>query len=463
MRDEVEQSPTGHASPVTGPPPRGDAPEPDGLPPGRRGAAAASIAAAISTTVLDAAMVNIALPSAARDLGLTPAEAVWVVNAFQITVVGLLIPLASLGEIIGFRRLWASGLALFLLGAVACALAPSLPWLLLARVAQGVGAAAVMALMAALVRHTYPSAMLGRAIGTNAMVVALCSALGPSLGAAVLAVASWPMVFLAHLPLGLAALFWGRRVLPDVPPRRRPFDLGSAALNVGSFGALFLGLDLLLHAPLAAAVALLAALLCFVALLRREMGKPVPLLPLDLLRIPELRFALGASVCMFAANMLTLIALPFHLAQAGYGPVETGAAMTPYPLAIGLLAPVAGRWADRWPTAPPCMAGGATLALALVALALLPPAGLVAVGAALAVAGIGFGFFQAPNNRTMLAAAPRARIGGAGGMQATARVLGQSLGATLAAAAFTLAGPAMAFGCGAALAALAALLSAMRR
>ena len=385
------------------------------------------------------------------------------VNAFQITVVGLLIPLASLGEIVGFRRLWAWGLALFLCGAVACAAAPTFGWLLAARVAQGVGGAAVMALMAALVRHTYPSAMLGRAIGTNAMVVALCSAMGPSIGAAVLAVAPWPMVFLAHLPFGLAALLWGRRVLPDVPPRRRPFDLAAAALNVGAFGALFLGLDLLLHAPVAAGVALLAALICLIALLRREMGKPVPLLPLDLLRIPELRFALGASVCMFAANMLTLIALPFHLAQAGFGPVQTGAAMTPYPLAIGLLAPVAGRWAARWPTAPPCMAGGALLALALVALAILPPQGLAGVGAALACAGIGFGFFQAPNNRTMLAAAPRARAGGAGGMQATARVLGQSLGATLAAACFTLAGPWMAFVCGAVLAAAAGLLSALRR
>ncbi|HZH47947.1 MAG TPA: MFS transporter [Roseococcus sp.] len=462
MRDEAGRP----ADRVTAAPPGTDPALPteaDGLPPGRRGASAACIAAAISTTVLDAAMVNIALPSAARDLGLSPAEAVWVVNAFQITVVGLLIPLASLGEIVGFRRLWAWGLGLFLCGAVACAAAPTFGTLLAARVAQGVGGAAVMALMAALVRHTYPSAMLGRAIGTNALVVALCSAAGPSLGAAVLAVASWPMVFLAHLPFGLAALLWGRRVLPDVPPRRRPFDLASAGLNVGAFGALFLGLDLLLHAPLAAGAALLLALACMVALLRREMGKPVPLLPLDLLRIRELRFALGASVCMFAANMLTLIALPFHLAQAGFGPVQTGLAMTPYPLAIGLLAPLAGRWADRAPTSLPCMVGGGLLGVALVALMLVSARELWMVGAALALAGIGFGCFQAPNNRTMLAAAPRARAGGAGGMQATARVLGQSLGATLAAACFTLTGPWMAFLCGACLAVLAGALSGLRR
>jgi DHA2 family multidrug resistance protein-like MFS transporter len=109
------------------------------------------------------------------------------------------------------------------------------------------------------------------------------------------------------------------------------------------------------------------------------------------------------------------------------------------------------------------MIGGGLLALALVTLALLPASGLWWIGAALALAGLGFGCFQAPNNRTMLAAAPRARAGSAGGMQATGRVLGQSMGAATAAACFTLSGPWAAFLCGAALAAAAGVLSALRR
>jgi MFS family permease len=136
-------------------------PEADGLPEPRRTRAAACIAAGISLTVLDAAMVNIALPSAARDLGLTPADAVWVVNAYQITVVGTLIPFAALGEIAGFKRVWNAGLALFLLAALCSAMAPNFEALLAARVAQGLGGAAVMSLMSGLVRHTYPSTQLG--------------------------------------------------------------------------------------------------------------------------------------------------------------------------------------------------------------------------------------------------------------------------------------------------------------
>ncbi|MCW8087934.1 MFS transporter [Sabulicella glaciei] len=436
----------------------------DGLPQGRRAASAAAIAAAISVTVLDAAMVNIALPFAAADLHLTPAEAVWLVNAYQITVVGLLIPASALGEILGFRRVWAWGLALFTLGAVACAFAPGFAPLLAARVAQGAGSAAVMALTAALVRHTYPQSQLGRAIGVNAMTVAACSAVGPSLGAAVLSVAPWPAVFVAHVPIGLLALLAGTRLLPRPEPESRPFDGVAAALNAGAFGAMFLGLDLLLHVPVAGVAALAVAVLCFRALLRRELGKPVPMLPLDLLRIREVRLAVLASSCIFAAHMVTVVALPFHLSAAGLPAWQIGLALTPYPIVLGVMAPFAGRWADQGhSSALSCLLGGVVLAVALLALALLRPTAPLAVGAILAVAGLGFGFFQAPNNRTMLAAAPRARAGGAGGMQATARVLGQSFGAVLAAMAFTLAGPPMAFVAGAVLAAGAGLFSALRR
>ncbi len=435
--------------------------EADGLPEPRRTRAAACIAAGISLTVLDAAMVNIALPSAARDLGLTPADSVWVVNAYQITVVGTLIPFAALGEIAGFKRVWNAGLALFLLAALCSALAPNFEALLAARIAQGLGGAAVMSLMSGLVRHTYPIAQLGRAIGFNAMVVALCSATGPSLGAAVLALANWPAVFLVHLPVGLAALVFGARVLPDVPRQPRAFDIGAAAMNAAAFGLVFLGLDLVLHWPVLGVVALALGLLVGTLLIRREMARSVPLLPLDLLRIRTVRLAIGASICMFAAHMVTVISMPFHLSAAGYTPVQIGLLITPYPIAVGLLAPIAGRFADRTTSALPVAAGGGVLAVALLVLGSIPAS--LWVCAALLLAGVGFGCFQAPNNRAILSSAPRHRAGSAGGMQATARVLGQSLGATTAAACFTLAGPWAGFYCGAVLAVAAGVLSLARR
>lgn len=436
--------------------------DPDGLPPGRRGRAAAVVAAGIAISVLDAAMVNIALPSVARDLHLTPAESVWVVNAYQIAVVGTLIPFAALAEILGFKRVWQGGMAVFLLAAAGCAAAPGFEALLALRVAQGLGSAAVMSLLAGMVRNIYPMSMLGRAIGVNAMTVGLSSAAGPTIGAAVLAVAPWPAVFLVHLPIGIVALVAGQRLLPEVPGRRRAFDLAAAGLNVAAFGLVFLGLDLLLHAPVLGVLALAAGIASGVLLVRREFAKPLPLLPLDLLRIRPVRFAVSASVCMFAAHMTAVIALPFHLSAAGWSPPQIGLLITPYPLAVGVLAPFMGRLADRDPSAWSCVAGGFALAAALVAVALVPAGSGIAIMAAMLAAGVGFAGFQAPNNRVMLVAAPRARAGSAGGLQSTARVLGQATGAVLAAACFTLSGPSAAFVCGAVLAVAAGLLSLAR-
>lgn len=436
--------------------------EPDGLPQPRRTYAAICLAAGIAMAVLDASMVNIALPSAAHALGLTPAEAVWVVNAFQITVVGMLIPFSSLGEILGFKRVWSFGLALFSIGALGSAMAPDFGLLLAARVLQGFGAAAVMSLLSGLIRHSYPTNQLGQAIGNNAMTVAVCSAAGPSIGAAVLAVAPWPFVFAVHVPIGLATLIFGVRHLPDVPRQRRPFDFLSAALNVAAFGLAFLGIDLLLHHPAVGLALLAGGIASASALVRREMSRPVPLLPLDLLRVRSIRFAVAASVCMFAVHILIAINMPFHLSSAGFAPVQIGLIITPYPIAIGLLAPIAGRLSDRLPSAIPCAIGGAVLASAMVLLAFLPPRPEM-LCPALLLAGIGFGFFQAPNNRTIVVNAPRARAGGAGGLQSTARVLGQTFGAATAAICFTLAGPWMGFLCGAVLAVLSGVASLSRR
>jgi DHA2 family multidrug resistance protein-like MFS transporter len=436
--------------------------EPDGLPQPRRLFAIICLSAGIAMTVLDASMINIALPSAARSLGLTPAEAVWVINAYQITVVGMLIPFSSLGEILGFKRVWGFGLALFSIGALGSATAPDFGLLLAARVLQGFGSAAVMSLLSALIRHSYPTIMLGRALGNNAMTVAICSAAGPSIGAAVLSVAPWPFVFAVHVPIGLAALIFGVRHLPDVPRQQRAFDITAAALNVAAFGLIFLGTDLLVHRPATGAVLLLSGLVCAGTLISREMSRSTPLLPLDLLRERSIRLAVVASICMFSVHALIVINMPFHLSAAGFKPVEIGLIITPYPITVGLLAPIAGRLSDRLPSALPCAIGGVVLASAMVLLAFLPPRPeLICPG--LLLAGLGFGFFQAPNNRTIVANAPRARAGGAGGLQSTARVLGQTCGATTAGICFALAGPWMGMLCGAVLALAAGGASISRR
>src|SRR5271166_1957180 len=159
------------------------------------------------------AIVNVALPTIARELATTPAASVWIVNAFQLAVTVSLLPLAALGDSLGYRRVYWPGLAVFTAASLACALAPTLFALTLARAIQGFGAAGIMSVNIALVRFIYPSSRLGQGVGNIALVVAVCSAGGPSVAAAILSVASWRWLFLVNVPIAAAALVMAARTL----------------------------------------------------------------------------------------------------------------------------------------------------------------------------------------------------------------------------------------------------------
>lgn len=439
----------------------------DGLPTPRRYGSIAAIVLAITLAVLDGAIANVALPSIARDLNASPAASIWIVNAYQLAVVISILPFASLGDILGYRRVYQAGLLVFTLASVGCAMSHSLVGLTLARVLQGFGAAAIMSVNAALVRFTYPHRLLGRAIGINALVVAIASAVGPSVASAILSVASWPWLFAVNLPTGTLALLIAHFALPHTERSPHPFDTPSALLNALAFGLLITGAESLSTGSALGALGLAGGLAAGVVLVRRQLSRAAPLVPVDLLRIPAFTFSVVASVCSFSAQMLAFVSLPFYFQNVlGRGQVETGLLMTPWPVAVAVMAPIAGRLADRFSAAVLCGVGSVVLAIGLALLALLPTSATsLTLGCVMALCGVGFGFFQSPNNRAMLGSAPRARSGGAGGMQATARLLGQTSGATLVAFSFRASashGPTLALGLGACFAAASALVSTLR-
>jgi len=393
--------------------------------------------------VLDGAIANVALPVIARELGASPAASVWVINAYQLTITILLLPLAALGDRIGYKCIYIPGLALFTIGSVACALAGTLNLLIAARVFQGVGAACIMSMNAALVRATYPAKMLGRGIGYNAMVLSISAATGPTLAALILSVASWQWLFLINLPIGIAALIVGRKALPDPHGHGKPFDWPSALLSGAMMGLIVFGAEDIAREGSRLAILMVAAGIGAGAwLVCREWNKPTPLMPLDLLRIPIFSLSILTSIVSFAAQMLAYVAIPFLFQSVlGRTVFATGLLMTPWPLAVGIAAPIAGRLADRVNAG---LLGGIGLVVFAAGLFFLSRLGAqpsnLDIAWRMALCGLGFGFYQSPNNRTIVSSAPKPRSGAAGGMLATARLLGQTTGAVAVGVAFHLSG-----------------------
>ncbi len=411
----------------------------DGLPVPQRYWAAGAIWLALTMAVLDGAIANVALPTMARELSAAPDQSVWVVNGFQLAVVVSLLPLAALGEMIGYRRVFLAGVALFTAASLACALAQTLPVLIFTRVVQGLGAAGVMAVNGALVRFTYPANQLGRGVGLNALVVSAAAAFGPTVASAILALGPWEWLFAVNVPIGVLTFFVGRASLPISATSGR-LDLSSTLLNIATFGLGFIGIDVIARGGDArlGGAELALAVLTGATLVLRSRSQPRPLVPVDLLRNKIFALSVVTSIASFSAQMLAFVSMPFFLQGVLHrNQVDTGLLMTPWPVAAGVAAAFAGRLADRFPAPILSGAGLALLALGLLSLALLPSdSAAIAIAWRMAICGLGFGFFQSPNNRTMLSSAPMERSGAAGGTLATARLTGQTLGATLAAISF---------------------------
>ncbi len=416
--------------------------EQDGLPAPQRNWSMAVIWVGLAMAVLDTSIANVALPTLAGELRATASESIWVVNAYQLGMVTVLLPLAACSERLGYRRVYLTGMIAFTLASAVCVLAPNLLILAIGRGLQGVGAAGVMGMNAGLIRRILPQRLIGRALGANAFVIGTMTAAAPTVATAIVALGGWRWLFAVNAPFCVFALAVGFFVLPTNELSHRRFDWGAAVLSAILFGSLVVGADLIsrnANAPLGVGL-LIAAAGCAIYLARRAWDQPAPLFPVDLLRIPLFGLSIATSTASFCAGLIAGVSLPFLFQQGlGRSLIETGLLMTPWPVATALASGVAGYLADKVPSAILNSAGLLVMAVGLFLLAAMP-ADVDNFGIIwrTALCGAGFGFFQAPNNRTMVLATPRARGGATGGAMATARTIGQSLGAVLVALLFRL-------------------------
>ena len=413
-------------------------------PNGRSYLAVVAVLAAIMMGVLDGTVMNVALPTLAEELKVSSSNIIWVVNAYQLVVTMCLLGFAAIGDVFGYRKVFLCGVSIFVCASIMCAMSTSFEMLVASRVLQGVGGACTMSINTALLRLIFPPAKLGRVMGANAVIVAVTAASGPALGGAILAVGHWSWIFLMNVPLGLAALVIGWRLLPHNPPSEkvRKLDGQSVVLNAVFFGLLIYTVEGVAHDGLSTLIILQAivAVIVGVIYIRRQLAIEMPILPVDLFRIPIFALSVACSICCFTSQMAALVSLPFFMQHSlKMSVVETGVLMTPWPLATMLTAPVAGRLVERVHAGLLGACGMVVFALGLTALVLLGEgAERWDLAWRMALCGIGIGLFQTPNNVTITTSAPISRSGGASGMLGTARVLGQTIGTAMVAVVFHL-------------------------
>jgi MFS transporter, DHA2 family, multidrug resistance protein len=414
-----------------------EAPGDQGLPGPQRRLAVLVVVLATLMAVLDLGIVNIALPTMARELGVAGSQAVWIATVYQLVCAAALLFFAALSRLVGHRRIFTAGLVLFTLGSLGAALSTSLEVLLACRAIQGLGGAAILSLGPSLYRVIFPRRLLGRAIGLNAMVVAVGLASGPSLGGVVLSVAGWPWVFAINVPTGLVAIWLAWRALPHEPLCRRDFDWPGALLSMLMMGGFLLAMERLGHGESYGLVSGLAvaSLLAGGLFIWRQGRAPAPLLPLSLFEEPRFATASVVSILAYTAQGAAFVALPFlYQSVMGATPLQAALLFTPWPLALMLSGPLAGRLADRLDPALLAVGGLALFLGGMVSMAWLSAAEHAAyLVLPSLLCGLGYGFFQAPNNREFMASAPLALSASASGVLASVRTFGQCLGSALVA------------------------------
>jgi DHA2 family multidrug resistance protein-like MFS transporter len=414
----------------------------DGLPTPRRYLAIGAMSAGSALVIIDGGVANVALPTIARDLGVAPSSVVSIVTIYQVALVMLMLPIAGLGERIGLKRTYQSGQLIFTVATLLCFFAKSLPFLLIVRAAQAVGAACVLAVASALIRQIYPANQLGRGLAINSVVVTSSAAAAPTIGGLILGVAPWPWVFAAAIPFGIISLILGRAI-PAPKPGSAHFDLPGAILCAAMFGLIIGGLESAVHGDspvVSAAIVVLGALIGWY-FVRREQGKAAPILPVDLLAQPVLALSVIGGFLAFTASMTLLISTPFRLSALGFGAATIGAAIMPWPLTNMIVAPLAGYLSDRIPAG---LLGGIGMALSVIALTLIATMAAQPsyfdVAWRMALCGSGFGLYLPPNARLIVGSAPRHRAAAAGGLVSTVRLTGQTIGATVVACLASVAG-----------------------
>ncbi len=405
--------------------------------------ALAAVSVGVFMSTLDISIVNISLPRIMGDLHADLSAIQWVVLAYLLSITSLLLTFGRLADLMGRKRVYIAGFVVFTAGNVLAGLSHSVTELILARALTGVGGAMIQANGAAITAAVFPPEERGKALGLNGTIVAAGLVTGPTIGGVLTDALGWRSIFFVAMPVGLLSIPFASLVLREERislgrgARREPFDLLGAALWAAFLFMLLFALnrgpDIGWSSPalLAMFAASLVLVVVFVAV---ELKNAYPTIRLSLFRIWGFSAGCTASFSSFVAQQASTFLMPFYLQIALALSARTaGVLLTTVPFAMALIAPLSGRWSDRYGSRGLATAG---LSMSLAGLFLLSQVttadqGYAPIIGTLILLGLGFGMFQSPNNSFIFGSVPREQYGVASGFIATMRNAGSSLGITL--------------------------------
>ncbi|MFQ5592619.1 MAG: MFS transporter [Anaerolineae bacterium] len=403
----------------------------------------AAVTVGLFLGAIDGSIVNIALPTLVREFHTTFPTIQWVVLAFLLGMTTLMLSVGRLADMIGKKRIFTAGLALFTTASALCGLSPSVYALIAFRLLQSVGAAMVVALGIAIVTETWPPEERGMAIGVAGGAVSLGIVVGPTLGGLLIATLGWRAIFYVNVPLGAIAILMVLRYVPDLRPTRsgETFDYLGALVIGGGLLALSLALTVGQNLGFGDAriLTLLGlALVAGIAFALIEQRAQHPMLDFSLFHVPQFSLNLLTGLLTFVAISGVIFLVPFYLELVLQLPIaQIGLLMAIVPVVLAALGPVAGSLSDRFGTRPVSVVGLGLLIIGYLASSTVT-ANTTPFGFVLRMlpVGMGMGTFQSPNNSAIMGSASRSRLGVASGTLSMTRTLGQTTGVAVLGAVF---------------------------
>jgi len=394
---------------------------------------------------LDASIVTVALPTLQRTFDASVGAVTWVSLSYLLVLVATVTAVGRFADMWGRKLLYVYGFVIFTFASVLCGLAPDLGALCVFRALQAVGAAMLQANSLAIIVLVVEEKALGKAIGLQGAAQALGLALGPTVGGLLLAAGGWRLIFFVNVPFGI----FGAVAAILLVPRSRNL-LARVAFDWTGLAVFFPAVIALLSAisfgaqlgwTSAAVVALFsAAAILLIFFVRHEHRDKEPMLDLGLFRSGQFSTGIVSGLLAYLVMFGVLLLVPFYFERGlGFGTARSGLELMAMPLAFGIVAPLAGRFADRLGARPLTVSGMGLVTVGLGVMAATRPS-TVSFLLLLALIGVGMGLFTSPNNASIMGAAPEQNAGMASGVLNMTRGMGTALGLALTGSIFTVAG-----------------------